>query len=101
MTQINLKLDGQLQNAIGQKELAPSCGDLMRRARDVKLGKSAVPLWQKLLVTFAIALLTSVVAWLVWHWAFKTSVSAFIIGTVGGIAAAAVWRFLTTSYPTR
>ena len=70
----------------------------MRRVRAAKVRKDAVPLRLKLLITFAVALLTSVVVWLVWYWVFEVRASAFVVGTVAGIAAAAAWRFLTTSY---
>jgi hypothetical protein len=53
-----------------------------------------VPLWQRLLITFAAMLLTSFIAGLVWHWVFTTDIPAYLSGLIGGITAVPTWEFL-------
>jgi len=53
-----------------------------------------VRLWQKLLVTLAMMLLTSVVAGLLWRWLFNTNIPSYLSGVVGGATAVPVWELL-------
>ena len=51
-------------------------------------------LWQRLLITLATMLFTSVVAGLLWHWLFNTNIPSYLSGIVGGITAVPVWEVL-------
>jgi NhaP-type Na+/H+ and K+/H+ antiporter len=53
-----------------------------------------VPLWQKLLITLAVMLLTSFVAGQLWHWLFNTDIPSYLSGVVGGTTAVPVWELL-------
>ena len=39
-----------------------------------------MPLWQRLLITLAVMLLTSFVAGLLWHWLFNTDIPSYLSG---------------------
>ena len=54
----------------------------------------AMPLWQKLLVTLALMLLTSFVASLLWKAVFNAGIPGYLAGVVGGVTAVPVWEFL-------
>ena len=53
-----------------------------------------MPLWQRLLITFATMLLASVVAGLLWRWLFNTDIPSYLSGVVGGAAAVPMWEVL-------
>jgi hypothetical protein len=53
-----------------------------------------MPLWQRLLATLVAMLLTSLLAGVLWHWAFNTDIPSYLSGVVGGITAVPVWEFL-------
>ena len=53
-----------------------------------------MPLWQKLLITLAVMLLTSFVAGLLWHWLFNTEIPSYLSGVVSGATAVPVWELL-------
>jgi hypothetical protein len=53
-----------------------------------------MPLWQRLLVTVAVMLLTSFLVGLVWHWAFNAEIPSYLSGAVGGFSAVPTWEFL-------
>ena len=63
--------------------------------RDVKtLMGDAMPVWQRLLITLALMLITSFAAGLLWHAAFNTYIPGYLSGAVGGITAVPAWEFL-------
>ena len=43
-----------------------------------------MPLWQRLLITLATMLVTSLVAGLLWRWLFNTDIPRYLSGVVGG-----------------
>lgn len=51
-------------------------------------------LWQRLLVTLVMMLLTSFLAGLLWGWLFGTDIPSYLSGVVGGVTAVPVWEFL-------
>jgi len=53
-----------------------------------------VRFWQRLLVTLAMMLLTSVVAGLLWRWLFNTDIPSYLSGVIGGATAVPVWELL-------
>lgn len=53
-----------------------------------------VRLWQRLLITFATMLLTSVVAGFLWRWLFNNDIPSYLSGVVGGVSAVPVWELL-------
>jgi hypothetical protein len=53
-----------------------------------------VPLWQKLLITLAVMLVTSFAAGQLWHWLFNTDIPSYLSGVVGGATAVPVWELL-------
>ncbi len=46
-----------------------------------------MPLWQRLLITLATMLVTSLVAGLLWRWLFSTAIPSYLSGVVGGVSA--------------
>jgi len=56
--------------------------------------ESAVPLWQRLLITLATMLLTSFFAGLLWRWLFSTDIPSYLSGVVGGVTAVPTWELL-------
>jgi glucose-6-phosphate-specific signal transduction histidine kinase len=53
-----------------------------------------MPLWQRLLITFAVMLLASFLVGLFWHWLFNAEIPSYLSGAVGGITAVPTWEFL-------
>jgi glucose-6-phosphate-specific signal transduction histidine kinase len=51
-------------------------------------------LWQRLLITLATMIVTSLVAGLLWHWLFNTNIPSYLSGIVGGVAAVPMWELL-------
>jgi polyferredoxin len=59
-----------------------------------KYEEATVLLWQRLLITLAVMLLTSFVAGLLWHWLFNTDIPSYLSGVVGGATAVPAWEVL-------
>jgi len=53
-----------------------------------------MPLWQRLLITLVMMLLTSFLAGLFWRWLFNADIPSYLSGMVGGVTAVPVWEFL-------
>ena len=53
-----------------------------------------MPLWQRLLITLATMLVTSLVAGLLWRWLFSTDIPSYLSGVVGGATAVPMWELL-------
>lgn len=53
-----------------------------------------MPLWQRLLITLATMLLTSLAAGLLWRWLFSTDMPSYLSGVVGGVTAVLIWELL-------
>jgi len=51
-------------------------------------------LWQRLLITLAMMLLTSFLAGLLWRWLSGIDIPSYLSGMVGGVTAVPVWEFL-------
>jgi hypothetical protein len=51
-------------------------------------------LWQRVVITVAIMLLTSFLAGLLWHWLFNAEIPSYLSGAVGGLSAVPTWEFL-------
>src|SRR5262249_24960779 len=62
-------------------------------------GGDAVPLWQRLLITLVVMLVTSYLAGLLWHWLFNSDIPSYLSGAVGGISAVPTWEFLQRVRP--
>ncbi len=60
-----------------------------------------MPLWQRLLITLATMLVTSIVAELLWHWIFNADIPSYLSGIVGGATAVPTWEFLKRVGPKR
>ena len=58
------------------------------------IGQNAMPIWQRLLITLVLMLITSFAAGLLWHAVFNTNIPGYLSGAVGGITAVPVWEFL-------
>jgi hypothetical protein len=58
-----------------------------------------VPLWQRLLITFAVMLLTSYLVGLLWQWLFSSTIPSYLSGVVGGVSAVPTWEFLRRVRP--
>jgi len=58
-----------------------------------------VPLWQRLLITFAVMLLTSYLVGLLWHWLFNSDIPGYLSGAVGGVSAVLTWELLQRVRP--
>ena len=54
---------------------------------------------ERLLITFATVLLTSLVAGLAWRWIYGVDIAVFVIGAVGGVTAATAWQLLNRFDP--
>jgi hypothetical protein len=63
--------------------------------------EDAVPIWQRLLITFAIMLLSSYLVGLFWHWLFSSEIPSYLSGAVGGLSAVPTWEFLQRVRPKR
>lgn len=57
-------------------------------------GSENMPLWQRLLITVVIMLVTSFVAGLLWRSFFNTDIPGYLSGVVGGLTALPVWELL-------
>ncbi len=55
--------------------------------------------WQRLLITLAIMLLTSYLVGLLWHWLFNSDIPSYLSGAVGGLSAVPTWEFLRRIRP--
>jgi hypothetical protein len=53
-----------------------------------------MPLWQRLLITLAVMLLTSYLVGLLWQWIFTAEIPSYLSGAVGGISAVPTWEFM-------
>ena len=53
-----------------------------------------MPLWQRLLITLVVMLVTSYLVGLLWHWLFNSDIPSYLSGAVGGISAVPTWEFL-------
>ena len=53
-----------------------------------------MPIWQRLLITLAVMLLTSYLVGLLWHWLFNSDIPSYLSGAVGGLSAVPTWEFL-------
>lgn len=58
-----------------------------------------MPLWQRLLITFAVMLLTSYLVGLLWQWLFSSNIPSYLSGVVGGASAVPTWEFLRRVRP--
>ncbi len=56
-----------------------------------------MPLWQRLLITLATMLVTSLVAGLLWRSLFNTDIPSYLSGVVGGVTAVPMWEVLKRS----
>jgi hypothetical protein len=65
----------------------------------VSVQEDAMPLWQRLLITLAVMLLTSYLVGLLWQWAFNTGIPSYLSGAVGGVTAVPTWEFLQRIRP--
>jgi hypothetical protein len=57
-----------------------------------------MPIWQRLLITLAVMLLTSYLG-LLWHWLFNSDIPSYLSGAVGGLSAVPTWEFLRRIRP--
>src|SRR5260370_33061608 len=62
-------------------------------------GRDAMPIWQRLLITLAVMLLTSYLVGLLWHWLFNSDIPSYLSGAVGGLSAVPTWEFLRRIRP--
>jgi hypothetical protein len=62
-------------------------------------GRGAMPIWQRLLITLAVMLLTSYLVGLLWHWLFNSDIPSYLSGAVGGLSAVPTWEFLRRIRP--
>ncbi len=53
-----------------------------------------MPLWQRLSITLATMLLTSLAAGLLWRWLFSADIPSYLSGIIGGVTAVPVWELL-------
>ncbi|MGB0084646.1 MAG: hypothetical protein WBP94_04640 [Rhodomicrobiaceae bacterium] len=53
-----------------------------------------MPLWQRLLITLATMLLSSLAAGLLWRWLFNTDITSYLSRVVGGVTAVPMWELL-------
>ena len=53
-----------------------------------------MPLWQRLPITLAIMIMTSLIAGLLWRWLFNTDIPSYLSGVVGGVSAVPLWELL-------
>ncbi len=60
-----------------------------------------MPLWQRLLITLATMLATSLIAGLLWQWIFGAEIPSYLGGAVGGLSALPAWEFLKRVQPKR
>jgi hypothetical protein len=74
-------------------------GPCLRRDDGQIVRRDAVPLWQRLLITFAVMLLASYLVGLLWHWLFNSEIPSYLSGLVGGVSAVPTWEFLQRVRP--
>ncbi len=60
-----------------------------------------LPLWQRLLITVAVMLITSYIVGLLWSAVLNMSFPSYLAGLVGGLAALPVWDFLKRIRPSQ
>ena len=60
-----------------------------------------VPIWQRLLITLAVMLLSSYLVGLFWHWLFSSDIPSYLSGAVGGLSGVPTWEFLQRIRPNR
>jgi hypothetical protein len=60
-----------------------------------------MPIWQRLLITLALMLITSFAAGILWHAVFNTDIPGYLSGAVGGVTAIPAWEFLKRVGPKR
>ena len=53
-----------------------------------------MPLWQRLVLTFAAIVAASIIAGLIWHKLFGFGLPSYIGGVIGGLTAVPVWEFM-------
>ncbi|MGD8961268.1 MAG: hypothetical protein PVH43_02065 [Desulfobacterales bacterium] len=53
-----------------------------------------MPLWQRLVFTLIIIVVTSFFSGLVWHRLFGFSLPSYVGGVIGGLVAVPFWEFL-------
>ena len=58
-----------------------------------------MPLWQRVLITVAIMLLTSFLVGLLWGWLFNTDIPSYLSGAVSGLTAVPTWELLRRIRP--
>ncbi len=58
-----------------------------------------MPIWQRLLITLVVMLLTSYLVGLFWHWIFSSDIPSYLSGAVGGLSAVPTWEFLQRIRP--
>ena len=75
-----------LKHALASKGVGSGCYDY--------LGRDAMPLWQRLLITLVTMLLTSFAAGLLWRGVFNGDIPSYLSGVVGGVTAVPMWEFL-------
>jgi hypothetical protein len=62
-------------------------------------GGMAMPLWQRLLITLAVMVLTSYLVGVLWQWVFNADIPSYLSGAVGGITAVPTWELLQRIRP--
>jgi len=58
------------------------------------LAFGGMPLWQRLLITLATMLVTSLVASLLWRWLFNADIPSYLSGIVCGVTALPIRELL-------
>jgi len=53
-----------------------------------------MPLWQRLLFTIIVIVVTSLVADLIWHRLFGFGLPSYVGGAIGGLTAVPFWELL-------
>ncbi len=53
-----------------------------------------MPLWQRLIITLAAIVASSLIAGLIWLALFTISLPSYVGGVIGGLTALPVWEFL-------
>ncbi len=56
--------------------------------------KTPLPLWQRLLITVIVMLITSYVVGLAWEAVLGFKLPSYVAGVVGGLAALPIWDLL-------
>jgi hypothetical protein len=58
-----------------------------------------MPLWQRLLFTIIVIVVTSLVADLIWHRIFGFGLPSYVGGVIGGLTAVPFWELLRRKGP--